>query len=237
LGEDGTESHVQLDPMAQAAHQRLKDGATEVFNPNVGKYDVVSDVGPDYATRRQEAFNAIVQVLTQAPQLLDKIGDLLFKVADFPLADEIADRLKPGLPAPAQKAIAGLQEQLTKKNALLGETMQALSEKELALKGKDQMRDIDAYKAETDRMKALATMLPMDAGGLQQLVHQLVADSLKTHLGSVLAASAPELRADARGAGPMAGDTPKDGDGGSRMPLGAWAAASQAPQPQMGMGQ
>ena len=92
LGEDGEELHIQVDPNADAAHQPMPNGGdvAGIFNPNVGRYEVVSDVGPDYATQRQEAFNAIVQILTQAPELINKIGDLLFKVADFPLAAEIA---------------------------------------------------------------------------------------------------------------------------------------------------
>lgn len=201
IGEDGSENPIQVDPDSSEAHE-IKAAQT-IFNPNVGRYEVVSDVGPDYATQRQEAYNAIVQVLTQAPQLIDKIGDLLFKVAEFPLADEIAERLKPGMAPEAQKAISGLQVQLQKQNKLLGETMQALTEERLKVKAKDANADIDSYKADTDRLKALQPMLGDDPMGVRVLVHQLVREALANPLNGVVAASAPDLTSDATG-----GDVP-----------------------------
>ena len=82
-----------MDPDAEQAH--AVEGATIIFNPNVGRYWVVSDVGPDYATQRQEAFDALTQIMTADPVLMQKAGDLLFKAGDFPLSDELAERLKP----------------------------------------------------------------------------------------------------------------------------------------------
>jgi hypothetical protein len=54
---------------------------------------VEADVGPSYATRRQEAFNALVQFMHGNNELMPVIGDLLFKNADFPGAEKIADAL------------------------------------------------------------------------------------------------------------------------------------------------
>jgi hypothetical protein len=55
----------------------------------VGKYEVISDVGPAFATRRQEAFNAFTQIVSQDSSLMPLIGDLMFKAADFPFADDL----------------------------------------------------------------------------------------------------------------------------------------------------
>lgn len=96
-GEDGTTKNIQLDPNAPAAveKQTAEDQQVNIiFNPNIGLYSVEADVGPSFATRRQEAWNAIIQILTQSPQLIALIGDLLFQNADFPGADEIAKRLR-----------------------------------------------------------------------------------------------------------------------------------------------
>lgn len=195
IGLDDEETEIQIDPDAPNAHHVQQVGAAiqRIFNPRIGSYEVISDVGPDWGTQRQEAFNAIVQILTQAPELINKIGDLLFKVADFPLADEIADRLKPGMDPKAQEAITGLQTQLQKQNKLLGETMQALSEERLKVKAKDANADIDAYKADTDRLKALQPMLGSDPSGVRILVHQLVREALANPLNGVEAAAAPDL--------------------------------------------
>lgn len=208
IGLDEEETEIQIDPDAAASHhvQLVGQAIQRIFNPRIGSYEVISDVGPDWGTQRQEAFNAIVQILTQAPELINKIGDLLFKVADFPLADEIAERLKPGMDPAAQKAVTDLQTQLQKQNKLLGETMQALSEERLKVKDKDLQADINAYKADTDRIKALQPMLGSDPEGIRVLVHQLVREALANPLNNVEAAAAPDLDMSAQG-GSLPGGT------------------------------
>lgn len=186
IDEAGVESHVTVDPFAKEAHSTAPDGSV-IFNPNLGQYEVISDVGPDYATQRQEAFNAIVQILTQAPMLIDKIGDLLFKVADFPLADEIAERLKPGLPPQAQKAITDLQTQLQQKNKVLGEAMQALAEERLKDRNKNNDMAIKAYDADTRRLGVIKDMLPLDPADMQAMIHETVRQALQDNLGPVVA--------------------------------------------------
>jgi hypothetical protein len=206
LGEDGMESEVQIDPNAATAHhvKSIGDAIHRIFNPRLGSYEVVSDVGPDYATQRQEAFNAIVQILTQAPELIGKIGDLLFRVADFPLADEMAERLKPGLAPEAQEAIGKLQEQLQNKNRLLGEAMQSLTEERLKVKAKDSGAVVDEFRADTDRAKMLldaatkvdpAAAMEMIREMAQQAVHQAMQDNL----GPVRLASSENLGIQASG--------------------------------------
>lgn len=200
LGEDGTESHVQLDPDAALAHQEAEiEGVSGIFNPNIGRYEVVSDVGPDYATQRQETFNALVQILTQAPQLIDRVGDLLFKGADFPLADQIAERLKPGLPEEAQKSIMALQVQLQKAEQkgmniekLLGESMQALTEERIKAKNEDNSAVVKAFEADTTRQKMLieaaakvdpAAAMAMIRDLMGPVTHQTLQDDLGPVIG------------------------------------------------------
>lgn len=192
LGEDGEESQVYIDPQAPDAHQEagpqvqaLSDKIARVLNPRIGRYEVVSDVGPDYATQRQEAFNAIVQVITQAPMLLGVIGDLLFKVADFPLADEIAERLKPGLQPQAQQAIQAMQVQLQKANHTLAETMQALTEERLKNKGDMAKNAIAAFDADTKRLAVFKDMLPYDPAEMQKAIHEVVSQALQDNLGAI----------------------------------------------------
>lgn len=203
VGEDGEESHVQVDPDAEQAH--AVDGATRIFNPNIGTYEVAPDVGPDYATQRQEAFNAIIQILTQAPDLINKIGDLLFKVADFPLADEIAERLKPGVSPEA----AALQAQLQKAEAsgvnlqkLLAEAMQALTEERLKVKAKDADDTVKAFDADTRRLAALGKMLPLDQEELKALIHETMRQALQDNLGPIVGQLTGAVGTDTSAAGP-----------------------------------
>ena len=69
----------------------------------MGEYDVEADVGPAYGTQRQEAANAFAQIMAQNPAAFQVVGDFWATNSDFPGADELADRLKRGLP-PQYKA-------------------------------------------------------------------------------------------------------------------------------------
>lgn len=214
LGQDGSERQVMLDPAAQRAYEKEATSAQEIFNPNVGKYDVHADIGPAYSTQRQEAWNAFVQIVTQAPQLMQIIGDLLFKVADFPLSDEIAERLKrtidpgilgEGLPPPIQalaqqatEQIRGLMAENADLKAKLQGAAASLTQKDLQLTATDSRRLTDAYRAQTDRLKALNDKMPVvPPQELAMLAAQLIMDALKTPMGAAAEAAAADLTRDA----------------------------------------
>jgi hypothetical protein len=66
----------------------------EVLNDvTVGEYDVVMDTGPGFQTKRQQAVEAMMPLLTGNQELFNIAGDLVFRNMDFPGADVIADRL------------------------------------------------------------------------------------------------------------------------------------------------
>tara|TARA_R110000868_G_scaffold410518_2_gene698940 strand:- start:1096 stop:3318 length:2223 start_codon:yes stop_codon:yes gene_type:complete len=194
LGEDHGEASVQNDPTSTEAHrlQRIGDAVERIFNPRIGSYEVVPDVGPDYATQRQEAFNAIVQILTQAPQLISQIGDILFKVADFPMADKIAERLKPGLPpefaatlAKMQEEARKIQEEVQHKDKLIGETTQALIEERVKSKNDENEAVVKAFDADTRRMAVAKDMLKDDPAlmaMLQPMIADIVMETLRQNM-------------------------------------------------------
>jgi hypothetical protein len=107
---DGSIMDVTISPDAPQAYNKVPspDGQPEmdnqqqivsvIFNPNVGTYDVQSDTGPSFATRRQEAFNALTQIAAQNKEFMNIGGDLLWKVADFPEAQELARRWRKVIP-------------------------------------------------------------------------------------------------------------------------------------------
>lgn len=65
----------------------------EVMNDvTVGLYDVVMDTGPGYNSKREQAVQTMLPLMTQ-PEVFQAAGDLLFRNMDFPGADVIADRL------------------------------------------------------------------------------------------------------------------------------------------------
>lgn len=112
LGEDNSTSEVAIDPDQQQAVRETRDmlGATKkIYNLNVGRYDVLATVGPSYTTKRQEAVDAMAQILQGNPALFQMIGDVWVRNQDWPGADEIADRLKAMLPPQVLQAEQGEQ--------------------------------------------------------------------------------------------------------------------------------
>ena len=191
---DGKSMTVELDPNAQKVYQQKLNHQGEVIahvlNPVIGEYWVEADMGPAYGTRRQEAFNAFSLIMAENPAAAQLVLDLYFKSADFPLADEAAERARRAVPP----AILGegpsaqeqqLQQQLTQATGALKQSMTELGKAQLELKGKEQLRDIEGYDAETKRISAMAKVLPMDPTGLKQMIHQLVGDALQTHITQI----------------------------------------------------
>ena len=189
LGEDGSEDQIMVDPQAREAiiQKELEEEAKikTIFNPNVGKYDVVAECGPSYDTKREEAFDAMTKLLTAQPALSQVIGDLYMGSADFPGADKLQERMRNWIPPnilgtgpseqeqmmmqqleQSQMAIQQLTEQLNDKQSYIAIEKQradvdALNH--LALRYENERQDvIDAFKAETDRLKLLIGQLNSD---------------------------------------------------------------------------
>lgn len=193
LAIDGTQSSVQVDPNHPVAHQRIQDPNDEgfdpeaiqaIFNPNVGRYEVVSTIGPAYDTRRQETFRAISQILQTNEQLTPVIGDLLFRAADFPLSDVIAERLHNMVPKQAlsdgapDPQVVQLQQQLAQQHQMMAQMSQELDQAKQKLQ-------VENYKAETERLKAVGGI---DPDALMPIIRQLVSDALGTSINPLIAA-------------------------------------------------
>ena len=164
LAEDGTDSSIQIDPsQAQALvvkQQAQGQAIQQSLNPAVGMYSVEVDVGPAYGTRRQEAFNALSQIIVGNQGLTAIIGDLMLKAADFPMADEASERLKRMVPPQAlgtgpSQEIQQMQITIQNLQASLASAIQALANKDAETRNHQQGVEVDVYKAETDRLKAL----------------------------------------------------------------------------------
>lgn len=118
---DGTPDLITINE--QAADGLIKN------NLKTAKLDVVIDTGPGYQTQREEAADAMLELLgTPLGEMTAHVaGDVVVRSMNFPDADLIADRMAamiPGaqidkqsdLPPKAQIMIAGLQKQLKDAN-------------------------------------------------------------------------------------------------------------------------
>lgn len=61
---------------------------------SAGDYDVEFDIGPSYATKRQEAVDSMIELFQYVPQIGPLVADLVVKQMDFPGAQDVAARIK-----------------------------------------------------------------------------------------------------------------------------------------------
>ena len=73
-------------------------GIEGIYDIGVGKYDVVVQSGPSYATKRQEAAESLAQLMQGNPQISQLASDIMVRNLDFPGSKELSDRLRKAVP-------------------------------------------------------------------------------------------------------------------------------------------
>jgi hypothetical protein len=195
---DGSVAQLTPEQAQSATEDPSQPNPQVIFNPNVGRYDVEADVGPSFGTQRQEAANAFAQIMAQNPAAFQVVGDFWAQNSDFPGADQLADRLKRGLPPQYKPGpdpqVAQLQQALQQTHQNAQQILQQADAKVATLQGEvarlnEQLKDkgseiaIKDYDAETRRLAAVGNIDPMS---LQVIVRQMVQDMLQTELHPVL---------------------------------------------------
>lgn len=188
LGEDGNEDKAEINPEQREAVVRTKDSLTgeikEIYNPNVGRYDVIVTVGPSYGTKRQEAFDAMIELSGRNPQLMQVAGDLIMKASDMPMAEQLAERLEKTLPpglleskedGPTPKEMA-LEQQVQQIGQALENAAGHVQQLENQLKDKDKELTIKAFAEDTKRLQAMSAGMTPEQ--IQLLVNQAVQAAL-----------------------------------------------------------
>jgi hypothetical protein len=100
LGEDG-----------QAKEQRVNDPDDPMsVDLSRGRYDIVVETGPSFSTKRVEAAESLLAFVQALPQAAAVAGDLIAKAQDWPMAEEIGERLKRGLPPQILQGEAGADQ-------------------------------------------------------------------------------------------------------------------------------
>ena len=247
MAEDGEQSDVQVQPGTNVPHQQvatgpngqpaqlspdqvaamqadkaLADKVKTIFDPTVGRYDVEADVGPSFSTKRQEAFNALSQIMQNNPEAMKIGGDLMWKAAEFPMSDELAERWRRTLPpdvlgAAPPPAVLQAQQQLKGLQAQMQKLMQQLHDKGQQESRADAEEKRKDYEAETARMVALAKIYPDE---FQPAVRQLMSDVMQTPIIPLMAAHDQAEQAvgltppPAPPAAPGAAPSPGEGMGG-----------------------
>ena len=166
-------------PEGQPGHesQEFQQAVTKIYDLTLGKYDVTCETGPSYTTKREEAANQMISFMQAFPQSAGLLGDIMARNMDWPEADEIGERLKAMLPPQVQgqnPQVQQLQQQMQQMQQQAGQHIDQL-QKQLDIASQDKQTEtqkllIDAYKAETDRLKVMEPA--MNPQEIQALVMQ-----------------------------------------------------------------
>jgi hypothetical protein len=152
IGADGKADLVNINEPKQDAQGVY----TIMHDMTVGEYDVVMDTGPGYNSKRQEAVEAMVDMLKVDPALMQQAGDLIFRNMDFPGADIIADRLAAAnpmaqidekSPVPPQ-----VQMQLKANQAQMQKMQQAIQQMQMMIKTR---QDVEQVKQDAETKRTL----------------------------------------------------------------------------------
>jgi hypothetical protein len=186
IGVDGEVGMAKLNPQQPEAVRAIQDVAgnviEKIYNPTVGVYDVVITTGPSYLSKRQEAVEAMANILQTSPQLWQVAGDLFIKNMDWPGAQEMADRFRkildpkvlaeddksPELQS-AQQMIEALTQQLNQTMGLIENIQNSMEAQEMQIK---------AYDAETKRISAVQNAMTPDQ--IQDIVMGTIAAAIET---------------------------------------------------------
>jgi hypothetical protein len=176
IGEDGETKMVKINPDQEQPVNKIVDERgivmEKIYNPGVGKYDVVAITGPGYATKRQEALEAMAQLLQGNPQLWAVAGDLFVKNMDWPGAQEMSKRFaktidpkfmsdgddNPALQA-AQQQMQAMGQEMEQMHQMIQNVGKSIEAQDM--ERKDFEAQVKAYEAETKRLAQVqASMSP-----------------------------------------------------------------------------
>ena len=221
IGEDGDTKMVKINPDQEQPVNKIVDERgiviEKIYNPGVGKYDVVATTGPGYATKRQEALEGMAQLLQGNPELWKVAGDLFVKNMDWPGAQEMAKRFaktidpqllsdsdeNPALQA-AQQQIEAMGQEMEQMHQMIQNVGKSIEVQEQ--RRKDYEAEIKAYQAETQRITA--TQAGMNEQQIQDIAMGVVAAAMESNsqLGGI-----PEMPGQEMDVGMMEQPVPPEG--------------------------
>jgi hypothetical protein len=168
LGLDGKQQQATLDPQHQSSYTEHDIGEADIqkiFNPTLGQYDVVIDTGPSFQTQRQEGAAALNELASRNPALMQVAGDLIMQAQDFPMAQQLADRLQKTLPPGLQDQKGGAEAQAAQATQQLQQAQQHLQmmQQQMAeMQQKLQVAESGQAKSQAE-IQAKMQMAQMDA--------------------------------------------------------------------------
>ena len=187
-GEDGSEEEVEINQptVEKKEGQEIK----RIYRVNTGKYDVTVNVGPSYASKRQETVQLMLELARVMPQTMAAGADLLVQSIDGPNMDKLAKRLRKAMgiedeeASPEQMALQQASKAVEMLQGQLGEMEKRLQDKMRSenmdydierrkLQLDERKVSIDEFKARIDAMKA-EQEANLNAGEVQQVTRAVL---------------------------------------------------------------
>jgi hypothetical protein len=188
---DGETSTIKVNPNQPMPVNKIMDQQgivlEKIYNLGVGKYDVCVTTGPSYMTKRQEALEAMAQLLQGNPQLWSVAGDLFIKNMDWPGAQEMSKRfaktidpkiMEGGDESPEMQAAKMQMEAMGQEMEQMHSMLQNVSKSMEAqdLERKNYEAQIKAFDAETKRISAVQAGMTFEQ--IQDIVQGTIAAPL-----------------------------------------------------------
>lgn len=235
IGRDGKKEIVPVNqPYAKTERGLVPLAKTDVppdgfYDLGVGKYDVVVQVGANYATKRQETADTILQLGQVKPEILEVAGDILVKNLDIPDNDILVERIRAVMPpellgddpqaAKAQQAeqqikdlntqLISMQLELDKKisnqqfeNELkLKELESENTQFEITARQKDRELEIKAMEATAKIKEAMPTATPEIIMEIANTLSEIIEenDDIKGAVEQIISAKESEATSQPRG--------------------------------------
>jgi hypothetical protein len=193
IGIDGETDIVKVNPNQPMPVNKIVDQQgivlEKIYNLGVGKYDVCVTTGPSYMTKRQEALEAMAQLLQGNPQLWAVAGDLFIKNMDWPGAQEMSKRfaktidpkiMEGGDDSPEMQAAKMQMQTMNQEMEQMMNMLQNVSKSVEVQEGqrKDYEAQIKAFDAETKRISAVQAGMTFEQ--IQDIVRGTIAAALDT---------------------------------------------------------
>ncbi len=226
MGEDGSRKLMKINQQSRAP-----DGTPKIENDlTAGRYDLVVNVGPSYATKRLESAESMISFVQAVPAAAGLISDLIAKNMDWPGAEAIEKRLHAMLPPQVLQAEQeesgnglppGVQQMIDQGKQMIEQLQAELKKTQEELEDKDEDRRlkqyeidvraaIDAFKLELEHPDA-AMLAEQVSGHILQAITQQAASA--PSLEDMAPEEPPEMGEDA-GISPMQGGINPEMGGG-----------------------
>ncbi|HRH29695.1 MAG TPA: portal protein [Aquabacterium sp.] len=243
MGRDGKVSAVEINAPVPPEQQKPdpKTGAIQqVLNDmTVGEYSVTVSSGPSYDTMRQEAVDGMIQTAQSWPKLMEIAGDKVVRSMDWPMSDEIADRIEktlapelrdheegengepagpPPLPPEVQQHIQQLEQGMDALMDKLEQANSGLEKARIDAQAKVEVAKINAEsRGDVEELKGVIAMLLQKMQPPPILAADVAEDLQEDDTGP---ASAGLVASGGDGYRPDAGPASEPGAPGNDLPLG-----------------